>query len=92
LYYELGTISICLSSFLTEECSTIKCRGVELEPSAVNDAITNASLNQIHNVHYHCGKAEDILPNLLQDVSKEDIITAIVDPPRHGLRRFSNTK
>ncbi|XP_053990249.1 uncharacterized RNA methyltransferase TTE1797-like [Hylaeus volcanicus] len=81
----VGTISICLSSLLTKQRSTIRFRGVELEPSAVQDAITNLSLNAIHNAHYNCGKAEDILPNLLQDVSKDDTITALVDPPRQGL-------
>lgn len=37
------------------------------------------------NVEFHCGKAEDIFPNILSSVVSSNV-TAIVDPPRAGLR------
>ena len=41
----------------------------------------------ITNAEFLCGKAEDVLPNLLKRYETEKVI-AIVDPPRAGLRMF----
>jgi tRNA (uracil-5-)-methyltransferase len=41
-------------------------------------------LKDISNAEFLCGKAEDVLPNLLKRYENEKII-AIVDPPRAGL-------
>ena len=41
----------------------------------------------VKNVEFHCGKAEEVLPNLLKRFTKERVI-AIVDPPRAGLRKM----
>jgi len=58
--------------------------GVEIIPEAIEDAKLNSVLNDIKNVEFHCGKAEDVLPNLLKRFTDERVV-AIVDPPRAGL-------
>lgn len=45
------------------------------------------NIKDIENVEYHCGKAEDILPNILRRFANERVV-AIVDPPRAGLRNI----
>lgn len=42
-------------------------------------------LKGLTNVEFHCGKAEDVFPNILSSIVSSNI-TAIVDPPRAGLR------
>lgn len=43
------------------------------------------ALTGLTNVEFHCGKAEDVFPNILSSLVSANI-TAIVDPPRAGLR------
>lgn len=45
----------------------------------------------LSNVEFHCGKAEDVFPNILNAVVSPNV-TAIVDPPRAGLRKYIETK
>lgn len=73
-----GTIGLTLAS----KCKLVV--GVEIIPEAIEDAKVNSELNNIKNVEWHCGKAEDILPNLLKR-HVNDKVVAIVDPPRAGL-------
>lgn len=40
----------------------------------------------LSNVEFHCGRAEDVFPNVLGAVVSPNV-TAIVDPPRAGLRK-----
>lgn len=42
------------------------------------------------NVEFHCGKAEDLFPNRINAVASN--VTAIVDPPRAGLRESETLK
>lgn len=72
--------------------------GVELIPSAVEDAKSNAERNGITNCVFVAGKAEDELPGLLKQIeadrngdSKKKTV-AIVDPPRAGLREWASFK
>jgi tRNA (uracil-5-)-methyltransferase len=58
--------------------------GVEIIPEAIEDAKINSDFNEIKNVEWICGKAEDILPKIFRRFENEKII-AIVDPPRAGL-------
>ena len=66
--------------------SVKKVIGIEMSKSSVDDAIENVKLNKIENIEFLCGKAEDILGNLIKknglDIGN---VTAIVDPPRSGL-------
>ncbi|XP_037536527.1 tRNA (uracil-5-)-methyltransferase homolog A [Nematolebias whitei] len=73
-----GTIGISLAKRVK------KVIGIELCQEAVEDARVNAKLNGLSNVEFHCGKAEDVFPNILNAVVSPNV-TAIVDPPRAGL-------
>lgn len=48
-------------------------------------------LKGLTNVEFHCGKAEDVFPNILNAVVSSNV-TAIVDPPRAGLRESETAK
>ncbi|KAL6057499.1 tRNA methyltransferase 2 [Balamuthia mandrillaris] len=57
--------------------------GIEMVESAVKDCELNAEINGITNARFVLGKAEDVLPSVLeQNVEK---CVGIVDPPRGGL-------
>ncbi|CAN9513551.1 unnamed protein product [Ophioblennius macclurei] len=73
-----GTIGISLAKRVK------KVIGIELCQEAVEDAKVNAAFNGLTNVEFHCGKAEDIFPNVLNALVSPSV-TAIVDPPRAGL-------
>uniref|UniRef100_A0A7N6BVZ5 tRNA (uracil(54)-C(5))-methyltransferase n=1 Tax=Anabas testudineus TaxID=64144 RepID=A0A7N6BVZ5_ANATE len=73
-----GTIGISLANRVK------KVIGIELCQEAVEDAKVNAKINGLTNVEFHCGKAEDVFPNVLSALVSPNI-TAIVDPPRAGL-------
>ncbi|XP_026571959.1 tRNA (uracil-5-)-methyltransferase homolog A [Pseudonaja textilis] len=61
-----------------------KVIGVELCQEAVEDAKANAQLNGLTNVEFHCGKAEELVPHLVNTLALHNTVT-IVDPPRAGL-------
>lgn len=48
-------------------------------------------LKGLTNVEFHCGKAEDVFPNILNAIVSSNV-TAIVDPPRAGLRESETAK
>ncbi len=75
LYCGIGTISL----FLAEHAK--KVIGVEIVPEAIADARENAELNNITNVKFYCGAAEDVCPPIIKS-EKADIV--VVDPPRKG--------
>ncbi|MGF7142008.1 23S rRNA (uracil1939-C5)-methyltransferase [Anaerotaenia torta] len=77
LYCGIGTISL----FLAQKAKQVY--GVEIIPQAIEDAKKNAELNQIDNVEFFVGAAEEVLPAK----NKEENIYAdviVVDPPRKG--------
>lgn len=41
---------------------------------------------EIDNAEFHCGKAEDILPELVARESSDDVV-GILDPPRGGMSK-----
>lgn len=73
-----GTGSIGL--FMAKDAKQVV--GIEINKKAIEDARDNAKLNNIHNAEFHAGKAEDILPQLLKEGLKADVV--ILDPPRKG--------
>lgn len=73
-----GTIGISLAKRVK------KVIGIEMCQEAVEDAKVNAKINGLDNVEFHCGKAEDVFPNVLNALLSPKV-TAIVDPPRAGL-------
>ncbi len=56
LYCGIGTISL----FLAKKARQVY--GVEIVPEAIRDAQQNAKLNNITNVEFYVGRAEDVLP------------------------------
>ena len=77
LYCGIGTISL----FLAQKAKFV--RGVEIVPAAIEDARRNAKLNNIENVEFFVGKAEEVLPaEYEKNGVYADVI--VVDPPRKG--------
>lgn len=77
VYCGIGTISL----FLAQNAKQVY--GVEIVPQAIEDARTNAKLNQMENVEFFVGKAEEILPEKYREEKiYADVI--VVDPPRKG--------
>ena len=77
VYCGAGTITLTLAR---------RCReavGIEIVPAAVENAKHNAERNGIRNASFHTGKAEDLLPRMVADGLRPDVI--VVDPPRKGL-------
>lgn len=76
-YCGIGTIGLSLAKKVK------KVYGVEVISKAIEDAKINATLNQIENVSYTVGKAENILPKWTAKGIQPSVV--IVDPPRKGL-------
>ena len=55
--------------------------GVELNPAAVNDAVYNAKLNNISNIHFICQDAGEYMSDNYNKL-KADVV--VMDPPRAG--------
>lgn len=74
LYCGTGTIGI----FISKEVK--KVIGIELNQSAINDAVENAKLNNVNNIEFICGDAGNEATKL--KIQPDGII---IDPPRAGL-------
>ncbi|XP_031223814.1 tRNA (uracil(54)-C(5))-methyltransferase homolog [Mastomys coucha] len=59
--------------------------GIELVEQAVEDARWSAAFNGITNCEFHAGRAETILPQLLESQKEETLTVAVVNPARAGL-------
>ncbi len=66
LYCGIGTISLCMSK------KARQVYGVEVVPQAIEDAVENARINQISNVEFYEGKAEDVLPAFYERAGREE--------------------
>ncbi len=75
-YCGIGSIALSMAG------RARKVAGIEEVPAAIEDAITNAKMNDITNARFICGKVEDVLPEL---IAKREHDTIIFDPPRKGL-------
>ncbi|MFT8402107.1 MAG: 23S rRNA (uracil(1939)-C(5))-methyltransferase RlmD, partial [Lentilactobacillus diolivorans] len=76
-YCGIGTISLSMARVAK------KVYGVEIVPEAIEDAKKNAKINNITNVKFKVGKAEEQLAKWQEDGLKPDVV--VVDPPRKGL-------
>ena len=76
IYCGIGTISL----FLAKKAKHVY--GIEVVEQAIENAKKNAIRNNITNVSFYAGKAEDIVPELYSQNIKADIV--VVDPPRKG--------
>ncbi len=79
LYCGAGTIGLTLAD---------KCRqlvGIEIVPSAIENAMENAQLNHISNADFICADAFDGAKEIEKRGLKPDLV--IVDPPRKGCQK-----
>ena len=76
-YSGIGTIGLGMADKVAQ------VYGMEIIPEAVENAKTNAALNDIKNAQYEVGPAEEVMPQWVQDGIQPDVI--FVDPPRKGL-------
>ena len=82
LYCGIGTISLFMAKYAK------KVYGIEIVKQAVEDAIENTKLNDIHNTEFIAGDVEEVLDDLINNKKIiPDII--MVDPPRRGLDKTS---
>lgn len=84
-YCGIGTISLIASQKAKEVI------GVEVNRSAVIDAINNAKINKISNAYFYCSDVVDFIKDL------NEINTVFLDPPRIGcddrfLKSLTNLK
>ncbi len=78
VYCGAGTISLMMA----KHCAHVT--GVEIVPQAIINAKENARRNGITNADFHCGAAEKVLPDLVeQNRHPADVI--VIDPPRKGI-------
>lgn len=77
LYCGAGTISL----FLAREAG--KVHGVEIVPSAIENARVNAELNGIRNAVFTVGRSEEIFPEEVRRTGEHPDVV-VVDPPRKG--------
>ena len=82
LYCGVGTISL----FMARHAK--KVYGVEIIPEAIENARMNAERNGIENATFYVGKAEEVLPNYVENLKAQGMDPQIdvicVDPPRKG--------
>ena len=75
-YCGTGTITLFLSK------KAKKVYGVEIIEPAIVNAKENARKNNVDNSEFFVGKSEEVIPKLIEDGVKADVI--VVDPPRKG--------
>ena len=75
-YCGAGTISLLLAQKAKEVI------GIEIVPEAIQNANENAARNRIENAVFHVGATEELLPKLVSDGLRPDVI--VLDPPRKG--------
>ena len=75
-YCGAGTISLLLAQ------KAHKVIGIEIVPEAIRNANENAAHNGIANAEFHVGATEELLPKLVENGLRPDVI--VLDPPRKG--------
>ncbi|MGI5892151.1 MAG: 23S rRNA (uracil(1939)-C(5))-methyltransferase RlmD [Bacillota bacterium] len=76
LYCGIGTISLLLARKAQQVVA------VEEFAPAIEQANMNAIINDINNIRFITGKAEEVLPELLKEGLHANVI--VLDPPRSG--------
>lgn len=76
IYCGIGTISL----FLAQKAK--KVYGIEIVEDAIKDAKRNAKINNMDNVEFYVGKAEEVVPKMYKEGKRANIV--VVDPPRKG--------
>ena len=81
LYCGVGSIGIYLSKRAKDQ---IRLIGIESNKNACLNANRNAVINRVVNALYYQGKAEEVLPDLLEKEPDLKADVAVLDPPRAG--------
>ena len=76
IYCGIGSISLFLAQKAT------KVYGIEIVEDAIKDAKINAKLNNLNNVEFYVGKAEEVVPIMYSEGKSANVV--VVDPPRKG--------
>ncbi|WP_018591865.1 23S rRNA (uracil(1939)-C(5))-methyltransferase RlmD [Terrisporobacter glycolicus] len=76
IYCGIGTISL----FLAQKAK--KVYGIEVVEEAIKDAKINAEINNLDNVEFYVGKAEEVVPKMYKQGKRANVV--VVDPPRKG--------
>lgn len=76
IYCGIGSISL----FLAQRAEQVY--GVEIVEDAIVDARKNAKLNNMDNLEFYTGRAEEVAPKMYKDGKKANVV--VVDPPRKG--------
>lgn len=76
IYCGIGSISL----FLAQKAS--KVYGIEIVEDAIKDAEINAKINNLDNVEFYVGKAEEVVPKMYKEGKLANVV--VVDPPRKG--------
>ena len=77
IYCGIGTISLLIAKRAKEVV------GVEEVAKAIDNAEKNAGLNGVENATFVCGRAEKVLPGLVNDGGMR-FDAVVIDPPRKG--------
>ena len=83
MYCGIGTISL----FLAKSAKFVY--GVEIVDAAIQNARENTKLNNIENVKFFVGKAEEVITGEYENGNIRDIDVIVVDPPRKGLDKLA---
>ncbi|NLE32082.1 MAG: 23S rRNA (uracil(1939)-C(5))-methyltransferase RlmD [Bacteroidales bacterium] len=82
LVYDLYTGTGTIAQFLAKSCKQVI--GVEYVQEAIDDALINASLNNLTNTRFFAGDMKDVLtPAFVEEHGHPDVI--VTDPPRAGM-------
>jgi len=76
-YAGAGTIALCMAK------NARQVIGIEIVEPAVDSARRNAERNGITNAQFHAAAVEDLLPKLVAEGLRPDVI--MLDPPRKGV-------
>lgn len=76
IYCGIGSISLFLAQKAT------KVYGIEIVEDAIKDAKINAKLNNLNNVEFYVGKAEEVVSKMYSEGKTANVV--VVDPPRKG--------
>ena len=83
MYCSIGTISL----FLVKSANFVY--GVEIVEAAIQNAIENAKINNIENVKFFVGKAEEIITGEYENGNIRDIDVIVVDTLRKSLDKLA---
>lgn len=79
MYCGIGTIGLSMADRVKE------LYGVEIVPQAIENAKTNAKINDITNANFFCGDAFDMAKKLEEKGITPDVL--VLDPPRKGCQK-----